>query len=135
MTLPSEYSARFREYATAIDKAVAYFIMKKDGGARVRPSIKKRRIKMKKKIPYGFFAGLSGILAFYLTAAIIVVFVILNRIEAETNGSANLFGTWYQILLFVLDLIFVASAVFFIIKAVIGKKKKDRETHDKEVAR
>ena len=109
--------------------------MKSDGGARVRPSIKKRRIKMKKKIPYGFFAGLSGILVFYLTAAIIVVFVILNRREAETNSSASLFGTWYQILLFVLDLIFVASAVFFIIKAVIGKKKKDRETHDKEVAR
>ena len=107
--------------------------MKSDGGARVRPSIKKRRIKMKKKIPYGFFAGLSGILVFYLTAAIIVVFVILSRIEAETNSSASLFGTWYQILLFVLDLLFVAATVFFVVKAVTGKKKKCKK-NDAEVA-
>lgn len=134
MTFPSEYSARFRKYATAIDKAVAYFIMNTDGGARVRPSKKKRRIKMKKKIPYGFFAGLSGICAFYLTAAVIIVFVILNRIEAETNSSASLFGTWYQILLFVLDILFVAATVFFVAITLIRKKKQNGEAN-KEVAR
>ncbi len=89
---------------------------------------------MKKKLPYGFFAGLSGICAFYLTAAIIIVFVILNRIEAETNSSASLFGTWYQILLFVLDILFVAATVFFVAITLIRKKKQNGEAN-KEVAR
>ena len=86
---------------------------------------------MKKKLPYGFFAGLSGICAFYLTAAIIIVFVILNRIEAETNSSASLFGTWYQTMLFVFDILAVAVTVFFIVMAVIERgKKKNRNMNE-----
>ena len=86
---------------------------------------------MKKKIPYGFFAGLSGIFAFYLTAAVIIAFVILNRIEAETNSSASLFGTWYQTMLFVLDILAVAATVFFIVMAVMGRgKKRDRDMNE-----
>ena len=73
---------------------------------------------MKKKIPWGFFAAICGVFVFYLTAAAVTVFVILDRIEAETSGHASLFGTWYQILLFVFDLVFIAATVFFSVMSV-----------------
>ena len=87
---------------------------------------------MKKKLPWGFLAGVCGVITFYLIAAIIAVFIILDRIEAETGGGTNLFGTWYQILLFFLALIFLAGTVILTIFGVKDKKKvpiADRQSH------
>ena len=79
---------------------------------------------MKKKVPWGFLAGLSGVITFYLIVAATVVFVILNRIEAETNGTASLFGTWYQTLIFFLAIVFLAGTVVLSVFGVKAKKEK-----------
>ena len=79
---------------------------------------------MKKKVPWGFLAGLSGVITFYLIVAATVVFVILNRIEAETNGTASLFGTWYQTLIFFLAIAFLAGTVALSFFGVKAKKEK-----------
>ena len=82
----------------------------------------KGEVLMKKKIPWGLFAGLCGVLVFYLTVASVAVFIILDRIEKETNGHANFFGSWYQILIFVLDIIFVAGTVVFSMLSVRNRR-------------
>ncbi|MCH5351450.1 MAG: hypothetical protein J1F39_05745 [Clostridiales bacterium] len=86
---------------------------------------------MKKRIPWGFFAGLCGVLGFYLTVAIVVVTLILNRIEAETNGTASMFGTWWQTLMFVIDVLLVLGIAAFTVFAVLSKKKSAPVTEEK----
>lgn len=79
---------------------------------------------MKKKIPWGFLTGVCGVITFYLVAAVVAVFIVLNRIEAETGGGASLFGTWYQILLLVLAVVFLAGTVVLAYFGVKSKKEK-----------
>ncbi len=78
---------------------------------------------MKIKVPYGALAGVCGVLAFYLTAAVVASFQVLDRIEAETNNHASLFGNWWQTLLFVADILFACGMIAFIVLAVIGRKR------------
>ena len=44
---------------------------------------------MMKKIPWGIIAGVCLVFVIYLTAGIIVGWVILDRIEAETTGNVS----------------------------------------------
>ena len=91
---------------------------------------------MKKRKPWGFFAGLCGIFAFYLTVAFGAVGLILGRIEAETPGQGNLFGTWWQILLFAADMLCVLGMAVFIVLAIRGRTSARRKATDaKEVTR
>lgn len=83
-----------------------------------------------KRIPWGIFAGVLGVLVFYLTAGIIAAFYILNAIAGATSGSITIFTQWWQTLMFVFDLVFaigfVFSLVMFILKA-IGKFDKEKQ--------
>lgn len=63
---------------------------------------------MMKKIPWGIIAGVCLVFVIYLTAGIIVGWVILDRIEAETTGNASLFQEGWQIALFVADVVVAA---------------------------
>ena len=90
---------------------------------------------MNKKKHWGFFAGLCGVFAFYLTVAFVALGLILGRIEAETNGQANLFGTWWQVVIFVLDLACVLGMAAFIGLAVFSRKRMgQRDAAEAEVA-
>lgn len=91
---------------------------------------------MNKKGHWGFLAGLCGIFVFYLTAAVIVVALILGRIEAETNGTANLFGTWYQTFMFVADLVFLLGMIVCIIMSIVARRRQaesPKEANDEKV--
>lgn len=84
-----------------------------------------------KKLPYGIIAGLSGIFAFYDTLAIIVLYIVFNQIESQTTHTATIFDSWYQTLMFILDIVFVllfiASLIFYIKKKVTRKKGEINE--------
>ncbi len=57
---------------------------------------------------------------------IIVVYLVLNAIAGSTSGSITIFQNWYQVLIFVLDLICVflmGICTFFYFK---NKKKKEQ---------
>ena len=86
---------------------------------------------MKKK-PWGIFCGVSGVLVFYLTIGIWAVYKIFNQIQSQTSQTASLFDSWWQILLFVIDiicaLVFIGSLAMFIIGEKKKKKKKDSES-------
>lgn len=81
-----------------------------------------------KKIPFGFLTGLFAILLFYLTAAVVALYVILNIVAGATGQSVNLFDNWYQTLLFVLDVICVIGFVVCLVFLIL-KKRGEKEAH------
>lgn len=87
-------------------------------------------MKQKKK-PWVFLTGLCGILVFYLTVAVIAAFMVLDRIEAETNGHTTLFGTWWQTLLFIADIVCVCGAAVFAVLAVVSANKAKKSVEAK----
>lgn len=78
--------------------------------------------KILKMIPWGIIAGVSGVILFYTLAGTIGGCIVMNSITSIVEGAAGLFGTWWQTLLFVCDIIFgllfIASLTMFILKLV-----------------
>lgn len=78
---------------------------------------------MKKKRPYYLLAWFLVEAVFFLTIAVVAVFIILNSIAGSTSGSITIFSNWYQVLLFVADcLCFVGVVTFFALEL---KQRKD----------
>lgn len=83
-----------------------------------------------KKIPWGIIAGVCGVIIFYTIIATVIALIGMNAITAIVEEAAGLFGTWWQTLLFVCNIVFgvgfVGSLIMFIlIKAgVFGAKEE-----------
>lgn len=85
---------------------------------------------MKKK-PYYLFAWLLGEAAFFITIAVVVLYFVLNSIAGATSGSITLFTNWYQILLFILDVLcFVGIGVLVYLSIKQKKELKKEEKID-----
>ena len=80
-----------------------------------------------KKLPWGIFMGVCAMLVFFLMAGLIALHILLNGIAAQTNETAAFFGQWYQVVMFVFDIVFVlgfgGSLTMYILKA-LGKLDK-----------
>ncbi len=74
-----------------------------------------------KKAPWGILMGVSMMLVFYLTVAVIAAYMILNQIAMQTNTTTTIFGTWWQTLIFVID-IFACLACFGFLFLYIRQK-------------
>lgn len=74
-----------------------------------------------KKAPWGIIAGVCAIAVFYLTAGFIGSYYVLNGIAGQTQETASLFGEWFQVLMFVSDIVFVlafgGALTMFVLKA------------------
>lgn len=86
---------------------------------------KGEKISMKeflKKMPWGIIAGVCGVIVFYTIAATIASSIIMDSITSIVEGAAGIFGTWWQTLLFVCDIIFgllfIGALVMFILTKV-----------------
>ena len=71
-------------------------------------------------------AGACAIAAFFTVVATIALYVIFGGIAAMTNATASLFDEWYQVLLFVVDIIFGlgligSGAMYFVTAKEKGK--------------
>lgn len=78
-----------------------------------------------KKTPWGILGGSCAIATFFLTIAIVLIYVIFSGIAAQTNETTTIFETWWQTLLFVLDVVAVcgfAFAMFMWIKGRLSTK-------------
>ena len=75
-----------------------------------------------KKLPWGIFASICGQLTLYLAIGTIVSYVILNKIANQTNDTASLFGTWWQVLMFAAAIVFALGAAFCLVMFVLKKK-------------
>ena len=84
-----------------------------------------------KKVPWGIIAGACAIAAFFAIVGTVALHIVFNGIAAQTNETASLFGQWYQVLLFVVDIIaglgFIGSTVMYFLTAK-GKKREKGET-------
>lgn len=91
---------------------------------------------MWKKIPWGIIAGVCAILFFFATLAVVALYVINSGVAAQTNQTATIFATWYQTLIFIVDIIvflgFGGSFTMYILK--VKNKLPDTElpNRDKE---
>ena len=73
-----------------------------------------------KKLPWGIIMGVCAMLVFFLTVVTIAVYMLLNGVAAQTNDTASFFGEWYQVLMFVFDIVFAlgfaGSLTMFILR-------------------
>lgn len=86
---------------------------------------------MKKKIPWGVFASLCGIFAFYSTAIVVICYIIFSQIAATTGQVATLFDSWWQTTLFVFDILMIVGFIGFLVLFILRKKgeKKNENEH------
>ncbi len=79
---------------------------------------------MLKKIPWGIIAGVCVMIVFYATVAVVALYIVNSGVAAQTNQTTTIFGTWYQTLIFVVDLFavlgFCGSLTMFVLKR-LGK--------------
>lgn len=86
-----------------------------------------------KKMPWGIVAGICAIIVVFATVGVVALALVLGGIAAQTNQVAGMFDEWYQVLLFVVDIIcgvlMIGSIVLFVLKklGMFDKKEKMME--------
>ncbi len=78
---------------------------------------------MIKKFPFAIVAGVCAMVAFYGILGFVGANILLNSIAAQTSDTVSMFGNWWQVLLFVVDIISVLGCIAMAVLAVIQKKK------------
>lgn len=73
------------------------------------------------KAPWGTIAGVFAIFCFYLSIAVFGVYFVFVQVNGQTGQEATIFDSWWQIAMFVAD---VVSAVLFIFFLFLFIKKK-----------
>ena len=97
-------------------------------GLPVQPEQQSRAAKRAFEVRWGIVCGACAILVFYLTVGFVVSWMILDKIAAQTSHSASPFGTWWQVLLFVLDIVFVLGIAGSCTMMILGATKR-RKAH------
>ena len=87
--------------------------------------MKKPTLPSGKKIPWGIISGASAIAVFYATVAIVVLYLVFSGVKGQTNEKASLFDEWYQVLLFIVDVVAVILMVGAAVMSVLGKRLKN----------
>lgn len=88
-----------------------------------------------KKIPFGILAGVCAIIIFYTSAAFIGVFYVLNGVAQQTGETVSPFASWWQILIFVIDVIAVlgfGTSLFFYVKKKKMYPELKEEAYEEE---
>lgn len=79
------------------------------------------------RLRWGIIGGACAIAVFYLTIGFIAAWMILNQIAAQTSHTASPFGTWWQVAVFVADIVFALGAVGAYVMVVLNGVKRRRE--------
>lgn len=81
------------------------------------------------KIPWGILTGVCLVIVFYTVVGTVAAAIILNAVTSIVDGAVGLFGTWYQKLLFVCDIVFgigfIGSATMYILNKFNAKRTKE----------
>ena len=81
-----------------------------------------------KKLPWGTIAAIGTILVLLLTGGIIGCWYVLNAIAAQTHNSVTIFDTWWQILMFVADLVLIPTTILSY--ALFFKFRKEKQLYN-----
>lgn len=75
-----------------------------------------------RRIPFGIITGAFGMVVFFATVGLIIAYLVNAGIAEQTARSATFLDNWYQVLLFVADLISaivaLAALVMYILKKI-----------------
>lgn len=85
---------------------------------------------MLKKLPFGIIAGICAMLAFYGIVAFVGVHIVLSGVAAQTSHTSSIFENWWQVLLFIFDIIFVLGCFASLGLFIYQKKKYPKEEEE-----
>ncbi len=88
---------------------------------------------MIKKFPFAIVAGISAILAFYGIFAFVAVYIVNSGVAAQTSETVSMFASWWQVLLFVLDIVFVLGCLAMIALSIVQKKMYPRVDDEEDI--
>lgn len=84
-------------------------------------------VKKFRRVPFGILAGAFGMVVFFATVGLVVAYLVNSGIAGQTARTVTFLDNWYQVLLFVVDLISAviaaASLVMYILKKVFMHKE------------
>lgn len=85
-----------------------------------------------KKGPFGIIAGACAMVVFFATVGLIVAYAVTSGIAKQTSDTVSFVQEWWQLLIFIVDiiaaLIAVVSLVMYVLKKIyIGKQKQAEE--------
>lgn len=88
-------------------------------------------VKKFRRVPFGILAGAFGMVVFFATVGLVVAYVVNAGIAGQTARTVTFLDNWYQVLLFVVDIIAAviaaASLAGYIVKKVLAKRAKKAE--------
>ncbi len=79
---------------------------------------------------YNFFSkkfifGFLIIMIFYLTVGFVAAYIILSAIANQTHSTISIFENWWQLLIFILDIICVLLLGLSIFSMIKTRKKEE----------
>lgn len=84
--------------------------------------------------PWGVVAWITGILVFYLTLGIWGAHFVFAQVNGQTGQVATIFDSWWQVLMFVADILigvlFLGAIGLYVRKKVLFKGGKANEKVD-----
>ena len=88
------------------------------------------------KIPFGIISGAFGMVAFFATVGLIIGYLVVAGIAGQTMRTVSFFENWWQVLIFVADLISViiavGSLVMYILKKVYTNRAENAEVENEK---
>ena len=89
-----------------------------------------------KKIPFGIISGAFGMVVFFATVGFIIGYLVVAGIANQTMRTVSIFENWWQVLIFVVDLISaiiaVGSLVMYILKKVYTNRAENAEVENEK---
>lgn len=90
--------------------------------------------KFLEKTPWGVVSWIFGILVFYLTLGVWGAQFVFAQINGQTGQIATIFDSWWQVLIFIADIIcavaFAGALTMYIRKKLLKKEEKKVEELD-----
>ena len=74
-----------------------------------------------RKVPWGIVAGISAMAVVFATVAFVGLYLVLGGVAGQTNEAFGMFEEWYQVLLFVADILFALAFIGSVIMYVLKK--------------
>ncbi len=90
-------------------------------------------VKKLRRVPFGILAGAFGMVVFFATVGLVVAYAVLSGIEGEMMRTVSFFENWWQVLLFVVDVIAVVAAIASLAMFIVKKVYEGRTESSEEV--
>ena len=74
-----------------------------------------------RRVPFGIIAGAFGMVVFFATAGLIIAYLVNAGIAEQTARTVTFLDNWYQVVLFVADIIAAIVAGFSLVMYILKK--------------